>query len=537
MKSIAEEKARIVILCVIAWGFILRIIGYNWGGEGMIFNTDEFSVVEPIIHMVENHTLLHQVWVYPAMSSSKLIAIMLMPISFINHISRFDYYYIVRIAYALFSTFIIWLSYILVKKVEGNGIAILFAFLLSINPTMVKYSKMAVGDTPVLMFWLLVALFMNEYISDRRISKLILMSFFAACAMLEKWNGAGITVFIAIGVIFYNIRNIKKLVLHGIVALIAWVVSMLILAPNIITSVFEIESAVVEANQALGSNPIFGQFKFFLDYSGIGALTLMVIGFITILLEKYYRNDSEKIYSSRFLYIIVIVSLLEDWALCQEQVERHGMVVQWGCLLFICLGFCSLLCSTKSIRVVGIMIFSLVILSFLLSVVLADVVAIRSRQHDTRVVGKEFLESIGADIHNTIGESYTPFYPPIGDNVMDGAYEYGNMIKELVFYDEDGIPCVALPNKKYAIIGDYKWADKNAGGYAILNAESKKTFDFISDYKIDLKADFKGLGLWYGSELDTIRENVIAIKRVLNSNTIGPSFKVYDISSFAYKER
>ncbi len=523
---IDSKREKIILALIIVIGAVLRLIGYNWGGDGMVFNSDEFSVVEPVIYMVKNHSIMHHVWVYPAMCTSKLIAVILMPIDMFIPIGRFGFYYIVRVCYAVFSVMIIVLSYIMVKSIEGEKTALLFSFLLTINPVQTVYSKMAVGDMPAMVFWLLVVLFIQRYSSDKRINNLLPACFFAACSMMEKWNGAGITLFIAIGVILYNFREFKKMLIHAAIAFSTWFISIILIAPNIVKEFNDMISAVVRANPVGGSSLIYGQFAFFYDYLGIGAVILTLIG-------VYSLKDKEMI--SRFPYLFVIISLFVDWLLCEQVAIRHGFAIQWGCILLLTLGFEYLITKGRFWKSLSAISLFLIILSLLLSSILADIVAVKTRTHDTRVVGLSYLEKMGANIHNTIGESYTPYCPPIGDIIMDDYDSDFNMVNEMIYVDDDGNPCVNVPGKKYVITSEYKYLDRSSGGYGIIKSQNVPTTQFLSDDNVDLQTNFQGQGKWYYSEFDTIRNIVNRIEKVEAAETIGPSFKIYDISSFMYK--
>ena len=523
-----------MLAAILFLSLILRIIGFNWGGDGMLFYPDEPGVVEPIIYMTENLSYVHGTWMYPSMSSSKLIAFVLILITRFIKIDWINYYYITRVFYAFFSTIIVLLSYLLVKKIEDVRAAALFAFLLAINPIHVRYAKITAGDTPVMVFWLLTAFIMQRYISDKRVRYLALMSFFAACSTLEKWNGAGIAFYIAAGIIYFNWRNIRKLIVHAGLAFIFFVVSVLLLAPNMITDIDNVLAAIMDANPWLGRDLIEGQFKFFFSYVGIGSLILMLIGLYRLLLS--WNNGTDNI-SKRFPYLLVIITLFEDWLLCHEQVERHGFFIQWGCMLLMIIGFRYLIESGKAWKKIGLLIMSLAVCSWILGTMTVCSVAVKTRQCDTRVVGAKILQDLGATIHNTIADNYTPYIPPYGVNTIDDAYLYDNMIDDTIYSDAEGNPCITIPGKKYAVSGKYTWPDWTRGGYAVLEAKGDLVREINSDIDVDLAMNFGGQGGWNYSEFDTIRRTYNVLSQVWNARTIGASLRVYDISSFSYKPK
>lgn len=527
------KRNRILVILIVLLGFALRIIGFRWGGQDQIFHPDEWGVVEPIIVMVQEYSYIHYTWTYPSMCTSKLLALMLMPVNALHELDWIEYYYVTRFFYAVFSTIIILLSYELVRKAEGEKFALIFSFLIAINPIYIKYAKMAVGDTPVLMFWLLVALFARRYILHKKVSDLVLMSVFAACATLEKWNGAGITVLIAITVIYHNRRNIKQLFIHGIISFLAWVLGVIIIAPNIVIDFLGVIGSIVSANQHLGSNLIQKHFTIYFTYAGIASLALLLVGVFVLITGLYSgMGETDEIIATRFVYLFVPVDLLVEWIAAEQTLERHGLEIHWGCTLLILIGALWLYSRKGVWRSISVIIASLFICSWVLHGVLYNVIAVRSRDHDTRAVGVKYLEELGATTDNSIGELYTPYLPPMSIHGMEANYPAD------VLFIHDDEPCIAVSGKCYAIVGDYWSVNRSSGGYKVLYEYAPKVGELISD---DPKADLfwlsNGQGNWSYFELDTIRNTINQIKSTLSANTIGPSFEVYDISGFKYVSR
>ena len=532
MKTIINSiKNNYMILMIVFIGFVFRFIGFNWGGEESIFYPDEKNIVDYIIEMTNKKTLIYSCWTYPSMVSSKVIAVILMGVSFFYKLKWIDYYYFSRFVYVLFSTVIIYLSYVLINKSEGKRTALLFSFFIAINPSFILVSKDIIGDTPVAMFWLIVTLFMIKYVKDKRVRDLILMSFFAACATMEKWNGAGITIFIAIVVIYYNINNLKRLLFHGCISLFSWIISVIIIAPNIITEWDKMIRMIKEANGSLGSKLIYAQLNYFFSYTGIFTILLFLLGIFYVIYDK----SGEKVLDrniARFSYMITIIALIEDWLLAEESVERHGLVIFWGCTLFVILGYVKLRETGKIWKRLGIVIIIFIAIGWLVQSMTIDVVAVRTRNHDTRAkVGSDFLKNLGSTLDNSTGEYYTPYNPPFASNVMEI-----NDINDIIFLDEKGEPCVSVPNKKYIIIGQYSWKDRTGEGYEILRTYSREEYKLYSQYDISIFGNpLFSSGEWYYLELDTIRNAIGKLYTLSTCESFGPWIKVYDISNFKYQ--
>ncbi len=520
---------KIILFFILLLGFTLRIVGYRWGGNRTIFQPDEYTIVAPIIEMTENHCFIHGNWTYPAMCTSQIIAGILMHVSKIHSFDWIEYYYFVRIFYVLFSTAIIYLSYALVKECDNQNVALIFSFLIAINPILIKYSKQAVGDTPVMMFWILVALCMCKYIRCGQIRLLVMMSFFAACATMEKWNGAGVTLFIAVGVIYYNFHDIKKLLVHGITSFISWLLSVFIIAPKLITDFRNSLESIYSANPALGSSLIQGHLEFYFTYAGVGAIILLFAGIIR-LIKTCDKERSDEKFITCIPILLAGISLVEDWMLCQQLVERHGLLFYWGCTLLIISGYFYLCSIEGAWKKLGMVLILLATVSWGLQSLIVDVVAVRTNGHDTREVALSYLNEIGATVDNSTGEFYTPFNPPYAEKTME-TYD----INEILYLDEQDKPCIRIPDTKYVIIGEYSWKDKSRPGYVVLREKGTLLKRYESGYDADLFMHFQGCGQWYYSELDIIRNAFGALSDAYLSETIGPWLEIYDVSEFEYK--
>ncbi len=528
------KHSKLYLTIITAIGFILRIIGFTWGSEGAVFHPDEPGVVEPIMDMISNKSLIHSGWLYPSMCSSKLIAPFIMAARHIVPFTHSTYYYSVRLFYVIFSTAIIVLSYMLVKKAEGERTALIFSVAIAINPSFIKMAKMAVGDTPVLVFWLLLALCMQKYLDNRKILYLVLMSVFAACATLEKWNGTGITILIAAAVIWINIKNIKKLILHGIISLTSWIVAIIAIAPNIVTECRNVIESIFMANGALADSNITAHFELFLSYFGLVGTGLLVLG-LYIILTGRAKNENEETWlnAARFPYMLMLVTLFEDYYITFQIVERHGLPIYWGCTLILCISIEYLVNKQSINKKVGITIVALLVVAWLASDTLIELVAIRSRTQDTRSAGIGFLDEIGANINNSVGDIYTPYMP---SKIRDeGTMAWWANVDSVIYMDGN-TPCISWADKKYAIVNLQRKAGGSEIAYEILTTYGEKIAELESTHpSFDLFMMEGGQGGWNFLEIDTIKKTWSAIKGVYGGDIIGPPFEVYNISSFTYK--
>lgn len=524
-----KENSTVVIMLIVILGFVLRLIGFTWGAEGATYHPDEVGAMQNLESMFNQHSYLCSLWIYPSMCTSKLIAGISMVIDLIEPLSQLDLFYIARFFYVLMSTFTIWLSYVLVKRIEGEKLALFFAFMISIYPPYVRFSKMVVGDTPVLMFWLLVALFGMYYCETKKERFLIIATIFASCATVEKWNGAAICFHIAFIVIYTNIKEKKyfQLIKHGLISFLVWAFFVVVLAPNIFAERSAVLADIKEANgfgvvkpsSLLNAHP-----QIFLTYYGIGATVLILFGLWTILRDG-------KI-SKRVPYGIAIIQLLVEWLITFQLVERHGLAIYWAMTLLLVLGMHAMKrgLSDKIGRFIPNAIICIIVISSLVASARVDLLAAKTDELDSRVRGLSMLEDLGANCENTVADAYTPLRP-------GGIRETGEVqpcsISAAFYVDGDGMPCSIVPDIQFVVLGGY-W-DREGRGYDTVRAYGAMVGEIDSQYTtLDMFHGAKGCGSWNSLELDTIKKTWRDIEVLLKGETIGPYFKVYDISHFKY---
>lgn len=524
--KLREIDSKYIILLFILVGFTFRIVGFHWGSREMIFQPDEYNVVNPIITMTESQSLVHENWTYPSMCSSKIIAFVLMLISNFYTLEWIEYYYVVRFFYVITSSLIIFLSYLLIKQCEDEKTALFLSFFISVCPIFVKYSKQAVGDTPVMAFWLLTALYACRYMRKNGIKEVVLMSLFAACASVEKWNGIGITILIAIIVIYRNRKDIYMLILHGIISFSSWLMFVFVLAPNLVTDCKRVFGSIRSSNPSLGSYLIQGHLETFFSYSGFGSIICFLAGVYWLVSRNKDSNSDNTV--SFIPYLMVFVGLLEDWLLCEQLVERHGLIIFWGCTLIILQGYYYISSHLKA-KSLGNTLVALLFVAWVLQCVMIDTLALKSLDCDTRIISYEQLQDLGVNASNSFGESYTPFNPPIAAEVMD-LYN----VDDVLFIDASGRPCISIPNKKYVIISEYSYTDRLTNGYDVLRNYGKSILNLNSEYDGDLFILSHGCGNWSYSELDTIRITWKTLFSICRAASVGPWIEAYDISDFYF---
>ncbi len=72
-----NKRDNVLLLCILAMGFVLRIAGYDWGGTST-FQPDEGKLVGEVINMARSGQLISQAWIW-------VIMIFLIPIFWVHY--------------------------------------------------------------------------------------------------------------------------------------------------------------------------------------------------------------------------------------------------------------------------------------------------------------------------------------------------------------------------------------------------------------------------------------------------------------------
>ena len=530
-----KTVTNIQLACCLVLAFMIYVIGCNWGMTS-IFQPDEGKLVEPLRRMVESRTLLHGHWEYPTEATSKLLALILIFVNRFYHMSNISYYFVYRAFYALIGTGTVFITWMIIKRARGERFAMFTTWLMAVFPIWTQYTKEVTGDIPALFFSLLVLLISQYYIDTFELKYLILMSFFAACSTLEKWNGAWVAVYIAFIVIVLSYRNVIELITRGMISFSFFFLSIIVLAPNIVYDVNGLVEGIRFTYSYDGTKlypSIMAYPQMFFACLGIVSVFVFGLGVYRVFLSpklKLAINENVPMLANYAMYLFSMICLVVFWVVMTRiAFIRWGWGVYWGMLLLLAEGLSFLMESDMfRVRIVGVMMTILVFASFVTGSLRVVAVSFSSKK-DTRIVGEQVLKDIGATTENTLSDYYTTFSP--GGMRVDGNttaikfLEYKSKFAKV----ENNKLILKEPNIKYVVISernstnDYGYLAVKNYGKLIASVKSKGN-------NLDV-FEMRPIGSWNISELDTIRNNINDIKLVLSEDVIGPSFDIYDVSS------
>ncbi len=521
-----NKRNNVLLFGILTMGFVLRVVGYDWGGAST-FHPDEGKVVGWVINMARSGKLISQAWIYPNQATSKILALLLFFVNKARYIDDFTYYHIYRIFIAIFSTATIYFSFLIIKKIRGIKWALLFSLFVAINPIYVKYAKEVIGDNLVLFWWVVIVYLSLLYLESKRVKWVVLMSFFASCATMEKWNGACVCLYIALVIFLVNIKAWALFIKQGAISLSTYIVGIIAIAPNILVERESVRNGIDYAYIYKGGKqyPIITTYpKVFLTYIGILGTVLVILGMINV-----YQKWSKYCIA----YSFGLVCLASQWlVMTRIAQERWGFGIFWGMIAMLMEGIHFIdsrkgkICRPLSIMVVP-FISILMCLCFLSEMMVYEIIAMRSEQ-DTRILSEEICKNYEIDMDNSISDIYSTFIPG-GTRKAGGApfYKFEEIFKEV-----EGTPTISIAGKKYVILSSY-YEEEKLGGYDIVKKYAPVVFEIGSPIdKSDLFIRDRGHGEWYYPDCDTIRNAIIEFWKIYDGANIGPRITVYDVSEF-----
>ncbi len=525
---------RIQLVCCLILSFVVYVIGCNWGLTS-IFQPDEAKLVEPLREMVESKTLLHGHWEYPTEATSKILAIILIFVKKFYHMSRISYYFVYRAFNAIIGTGVVLVTWLITKRARGERFAILTTWIMALCPIWTQYTKQVTGDIPALFFSLLVLLMSLHYIETFELKYLILMSFFAACSALEKWNGAWVVVYIALVVIILSYKDLPGLIKRGMISFSFFFLSIIILAPNII---YDIKGLVegIEFTYSYDGTKLYPSMttypRMFFSCLGILSFFVFCLGVYRVFLSKNHKliiHENVPMLANYAIYFFSAVSLVVFWAVMTRiAFMRWGWGIYWGMILLLSEGLSYLMDSDKlRVKVLGVMMAIIVLGCFITGSLRVVAVAVNSEK-DSRIVGEKVLKELGATTENTLSDYYTTFSPggmrEDGDARAISFTDYQSEFAEIV----DGRLVLKEPDIRYVVINETNYTGDNGylavEKYGKLVASVKSKDENLDIFWMSQKGSLNIL------EFDTIRSNIQDIQLLMGESVIGPSFDIYDVT-------
>ena len=516
-----EPRDVLILLMILLIGGGLRFGGINWGITS-IFQPDENNLLNDTIEMAVNKCPYQKVFKYPNQCVSKLAAFVMIAYSVIRNVAldtnTIECYFIYRYIVAIFSTLTIITGFLIGNYLEKK-LGLFVAALIAFFPEYVNLSKQVTGDSTSFFFLTLLLLGSLLYMERRKRFWIAFMTFFTACATMEKWHAAVGCFYIAF-IIICTERNTKGIIREGSFAFLSYIIGMFLIAPNMFWKMKEAISGVLYMYQydADGVTPYKLLIIRYIDnlhcYMGGIAVVIFVLGCITII----------KNYSSKYFVLLLGVIKLGALGFLNRGFPRWGLEFYFTIIMVISIGLLALIKNkNKVLTWMGWTATGIIGGCFLIGSILVYSVAIRSNQ-DTRLQQEKFCAENEILREESIFDFYTGFDP----GGIRAGREYGG--RNLLFYElgeMNGELCLYMEDIKYAVdnIG-YKDSLQTQKMHELCPLVAKfegRIGDTFTNpaYNVTMS--------W--TEVGVIKQYIGMLKYVWHGGATGPKIEIYDVSA------
>ena len=470
-------------------GFIVRIVGYNWGA-GAIFHPDESKIVYPPVSMAARNLYISNDFYYPSQVSHQLLAFLYKLSCFIGNISldwnhMLIFHYIGRIYMAVISTLIILCIYHIGNRLYRHA-GTVASVLVSLFPPFVQAAHCLTGDNFVALCACLSMLCAMNYYEESNSRKeylwLLLLALLGALATMEKYHGIMICGLLAIIVITKTLMNTASsykarfflIFKQGIWSFVLWVFFLELTAPTFIFNLSNIWNELHHLTGDYGTSTTFGEnllmyTSWFFSHAGILTFPFILMGMLAIVCAKK---------SSSLVLCLGIVNLL---GICLQ----GRAYIRWAypfCLCLLLLVGVGIIYTAQLVRTFKIpkcllyVASCITLLNLVSGTFLVDVMYTNSEQ-DTRVLSKKWCEERGITVADCIYDRYTCWRYG-GWQSQPEEYNY---VKDSIIA-VDGVLYCTVPGKKYAI---------SLGEASVLGSDR-----LLASFKPDFVEDGARFGNW-----------------------------------------
>lgn len=422
-----------VLFIIIVAGFLLRIIGYDWGKPEMLHG-DEWAIADRAYMMLDMNTIDPTFYKRPNHISIILSSIVYDFVSYIKFqasavdtflANKFFFYSVSRIICALLGTVAVYVGYLIGK--EFNRLTgVFFAVLIAFFTPFTESSHTATPDMPLTLFVMATILFSIKYIKDQKRHNQWFMTLFATLAVIEKLPALILMFYVFIIYIVVNYKS-EKLIENILRMLLTIFVQTLIISPFIIIRIFSLIIGYIDESQPLPGEISYSYMSCLLFYAktyfsntGIVMLLFSIIGMVFIIADKklFYLP----VFSGFVIYLLL--------SAVGNQLTKWGLPMFITPLFLAAFGMSSLFYMVKNkkafYKIPVYIVVSVVMLSAFSKLFFQSSCAtLLNLAKTTKTVSKEVLINMGVNKHNTLFDGRNSINE-VGCNVMSFITKYRN---------------------------------------------------------------------------------------------------------------
>ncbi len=421
-KTCAFLFAGIILLAI-----AMRLVGINWGMPYTNLHPDEGIVFVPAYQCALDRTIdVHSYYYRPNHVTIKASALIYMGIQDLyfapkgmddfaaNYNSNFALFTTAsRIFVAMLGVGVVVFTF-LIGLFWGRRQALFAALLAAIFPGFIEHSHYLTPDIPLLFFLMGVIWAGLHYQKAPSLKWLFWMSLFTSFAICEKYPGTYGCLIIAVAVISAHTRDVKAIVIRGLLAILFVIIGIMAVSPALITdlkNVLEVMSAQ-NGEYHIGGDGL-NHFRIFIYYLVNAANRMglvLVLGCIYGTVRSFMKKPKQTIILSLLLVYLLPISMLNlHWERYDLPVYEAGVMFGAFGLLYFLEDMRGRIESKKTFAVTAFLIFVLLPVGNLF----AGSVAMDARflAPDSRILCKADIDAMGLTVDNTVCDCNTPLDP------------------------------------------------------------------------------------------------------------------------------
>ncbi len=246
-KEINNRLCAFLFAGILFLALVLRLLGISWGMPYGNVHPDEGIIFQPAYECaLERSFEVHGYYYRPNHVSIKLNTLIYLGIQDVcfapkglsdfgaNYSEHFALFTTAsRVLSALFGVgVVVWVF--LIGLFWGKKQALLASLFAAVFPGLIEHSHYITPDMPLLFFLLGVVFAALHYQKDPSVKWLFWMSFFTALATCEKYPGTFGCLIIAVSVISVHYKHFSKIVLHGGLSILFFILGIMAVSPVLI---------------------------------------------------------------------------------------------------------------------------------------------------------------------------------------------------------------------------------------------------------------------------------------------------------------
>lgn len=529
-KYIVKKSTWFIFSAIILLGALIRLWGTNWGLPALL-HPDEGTIVDSAIRMAEHHSFEPDMFARPdhlEIQINMIIDVIISHLFFRLPIHEMAQYHndilfmSARVITALFGVGMIVLSYLIGAKIKKE-IGLIAAFLFALFPGFIEHSHYATPDIPTGFFMLLCIYFCIRYMQKPVMRNLVLICISISAFIAVKYPGLILCTFVAIAVIMRGIqdKNFKRIIKHGLMAMIMVPGFLFIISPVLFTNYQAVKASLLgESNPVRPGADGLGYwgnllyyFDTYLSYSGIILFFFFLCGVYAFVKKKIDLKFVPIFFSIIYFAALSYIGL--HW-------ERWAVPMYVSPLLVSSVGvyFVYRYIKHKKDYIFKIIFYVGVAVALINLSSTSVAKLIKFLVPDTRVASQSYCQANNINVENTNFEGYSPLFPT-SPKLLD------SLLKSNGKYYETN------PKIKYILLSD--------GVYSRYISDPKRFRD-QNNLLNGITAQYKLIKEYSPAQLKSspidLLNTVYSMKylyQVKQKHYSGPLLKFYKVSEKSYK--